>query len=200
MLIFKKDLINRFKFGNAAPKFGEAIYVNPQTCSHLLIPGQWNRDHSGHVAAGDWDLKILPVTESPKYKYCYDHWVNGTSWKDAGAYDYLKRLIDQRGVPVEGCVTDADIIRRFEKLDKIFEQVSKAGELYPQKKLNPENFRATGGVYFHIDRNNVPLFSGGGAHRFAMSKILNFSIIPGQLGVVHKAALNNWMKYKDRPE
>ena len=194
----KRDLISRYKFGKVAPYFGQAIYINPQTCNTFF--SDWDRKHSGTVKDGDWDLAVHPLIEYPKYKHCIDHWVKGVSWKDAGAYDFLRSLIKQRGVPIDGCFTEEEIINRYDKLDKIFEQVSRAGELYPRKKVNPHNFRESGGVYFHIDRNNMPVFGTGGAHRFAMSKILNFSIIPAQLGVVHKAAVNDWVKYKTPPK
>lgn len=196
---FRRDLINQLKYGSSAPRFGQMIYVNPQACDTYLV-SEWNRKHSGDVQPGDWDLNVKPLTEHPKYKYCVQHWVYGVSWKESGAYEFLRELIRKKGEPVDGCFTEGDILSRYDELDRVFEHVSRTGELYTRRKVNPYNFRETGGIYFHIDRQTTPVFGGGGVHRFSISKILNFTLVPAQLGVVHRDAVKDWGKFKNLPQ
>lgn len=183
------------RYGADAPRFGEGIFVNPTACDSILVD-VWGRKHSGDVTGGDWDLQATPLADYPKFRFCVDHWVHGVPWKDTGAYEYLLKLIEQKGRPVDKCFTLQDIIERYEALDVVFGEVSKSGKFKSQKAINHFNFRETGGVYFHIDRNNRPVSGGGGIHRLAMSKILKFSCIPAQLGVVHDDAVKRWKIYK----
>jgi hypothetical protein len=157
---------------------------------------EWSRKHSGYVVDGDWDLNTIPLIEYPKFKFCIQHWVNGLSWEESGAYDFLMKLIEKKGGAVDNCLTLKDVIKRYEMLDVIYHQLSQNSKFHKQKQLNPNNFRETGGIFFHINRNNIPVFGGGGVHRLAMSKILNLNVVPAQLGVVHKAAIKDWIKFK----
>ncbi|MBL7835052.1 MAG: hypothetical protein JNK18_13925 [Cyclobacteriaceae bacterium] len=195
----KRDLLNKVRYGNSAPRFGQIIYVDPRKCNSYLV-SEWNRKHSGDVQSGDWDISVRPLEEHPKYQYCVQHWVHGVSWRDAGAYDFLKGLIEARGEAVDGCFTEQDILDRYDELDRVFEYVSRTRQLSPRKEINPDNFRETGGIYFHINRSGIPIFGGGGVHRFSMSKILNFTCVPAQLGVVHADAVKDWQKLKNLPE
>jgi hypothetical protein len=194
--IFKRDVINRIRYGADAPRFGEAIFINPTACESILV-NVWNRKHSGDVTGGDWDLKPTPLAEYPKFKFCVDHWVKGVPWKDTGAYEHLMKLIDKKGGPVDECLTIKDVMLRYETLDIVFEEVAKSGELRMRRAINYYNFREVGGVYFHIDRNNTPISGGGGIHRLAICKILKFSCVPAQIGVVHKAAVRQWRIFKE---
>ena len=199
LFFLQRDLANRIRYGKTAPRFGEQIFLRASDCNTFLISGL-NRKDSGCVMDGNWDLSLSPITDHPKYRYCFSHWVDGLSWKEAGAYDFLMSKILESGNPVDECLTEQDVIERYDRLDRMFDQVSTTGRLYSQKEINPDNFRETGGVYVHVDRNNAPIFGGGGMHRFAVSKILNLPSIPAQLGVVHKNAINDWVTYKAIPE
>ena len=196
--ILTRDLSNTLKYGKNAPYYGQTIFISPASCNDFMIT-EWGRKHSGNVVDGDWDLKTIPLMEYPKFKFCIQHWQEGLSWKETGAYDFLLGLIAKKGGPVDNCLTLPDVIRRYEVLDTIFDQLSDNTKFYLRKQLYPENFRETGGIFFHINRHNAPIFGGGGVHRLAMSKILKFDIIPAQLGVVHKDAIKSWASLKKKP-
>jgi hypothetical protein len=123
------------------------------------------------------------------------HWELGLSWRDAGAYDYMMGRIAQSG-ELDGCRTLTDVVKRYDRLDELFEQVQREGRLRAVPEVRPNTFREQGGVYMHIGRNNSPIFGTGGCHRLAIAKVLDLEEIPTQLGVVHPEALRIWTTYR----
>ena len=123
------------------------------------------------------------------------HWQENIPWAETGIYEYMLLEINRKG-SVDGCCSLEDIILRYEKLDKIFEGVKAAKALKTQKELNPLAFNECGGILFHIDRNNKPIYGAGGVHRFSMAKILGLKEIPAQLGLIHPDALKDWRIHK----
>jgi hypothetical protein len=88
----------------------------------------------------------------------------------------------------DGCHSLADVRRRFDELDAVFERIQTTGRLSTRAELDPTNFREVGGVLMHIGLNGEPVFSGAGCHRFAMALLLK-QPFPAQLGVVHASGL-----------
>lgn len=192
-----RDCKNLLFYGFKAPLFAERIYINQRNCKVYCT--KWNREYTGRVIGGDWDLGLQPIERHPKFEYCVRHWVNGLSWQASGAYDLMKKLIDEKGGRVDDCLTFEDIKQRYERLDQIFFEVKHDMKVLPQQVHQPGGFRESGGVYVHINRNNDPVFGGGGVHRFAITKILELDWIPAQLGVVHKEAIKKWIVYRNSP-
>jgi hypothetical protein len=110
----------------------------------------------------------------------------------------MEEAIGCRGVH-DGCTTMKDIIKRYELLDNIFEEVRREGRLKTIKEINPGSFRDKGEALFHIGPDGQPLFDGEGGsnHRVAIAYILQIPM-PGQIGCVHKSALNKLrsLRYK----
>ena len=140
----------------------------------------------------------MSVTEIPKIKFCYEHWVNNVSWKDTGAYDYMLKSVIKKGEH-DGCKNFEDIIKRYEELDLIFDQVKKEGRLRTRKEINPGNFRGSGEVIIHIGPDGEIYFEGegGGNHRFAIDYILKL-LLPAQVGCIHKSAIQYLSKQRKR--
>ena len=67
----------------------------------------------------------------PKVKFSIDHWVNGIPWAETGVYDYMLMRIKERKLKgemgIDECENMQDIIKRYETLDLIFEQVKREG-------------------------------------------------------------------------
>lgn len=186
-----RDLANYCRYGAVAPRFAERIWVNAEECElgmppHVVrqLTGLHRRKHSSRDASGKvvhqlWPHhEAIPVTEVPTVRFCIEHWVNGVSWENAGAYEHMEKLIAQRGRRVDGCESMEDVVRRYERLDSIFEQVRSEGRLQPDR----------GGPAIHIGPEGQPFFGGLAFHRFAMAWILNLRF-PAQLGCVHHTAL-----------
>lgn len=203
MLSFKQSLYryyiglnNKLKYGKNGPEFGELIYINPQNHKSILQLG--GRINTSRVIGGDWDLGDTTSFENhPKFIACKLRWMENVSWEETGIYDYMLKLIQENG-PVDGVHNLKEIILRYKKLDEVFKEVKRTRKFKTQKELNPNNFNEYGGLFFHIDRNNNPIFGGGGLHRLSMAKILKLEIIPAQLGVVHSEAIKTWKLHKSK--
>ncbi|WP_236040483.1 hypothetical protein [Marinobacter nauticus] len=198
-----RDFYNRLKYGPMAPQYGERIDVPARECLEYLPSSLLYRTFSTRLRQGSglvvhrWpDEGVKPVIEHPKVRYCYRHWVDGESWQQAGAYDYLmERISGSQSGRFDGCSNLSDVKQRYERLDRIFESISASGQLLAQGQLTPGNFREVGGVQIHLGPGGQPVFSGAGAHRFAMARILDL-VIPAQIGVVHQDALSTLQQFR----
>lgn len=186
---------NKIKHGKDGPVFGELIYVNPQNFDDFIPVS--HRSSSGLIMHGDWDLQPKKKIDATIiYNACQNHWEYNVPWEETGIYDFMLNKIEKFGGHVDGCSNLEDIIIRYKKLDLLFEEVKKTRRFKTQKELNKTAFNEHGGLLFHIDRNNKPIYGGGGMHRFTLSKILKLEIIPAQLGVVHIKAIKSWKDHK----
>ena len=195
-LPINRDISNKFKYGYLAPVYAERIWVNPSDCN-LFISHKFFKDFNGVTdirgSSGkviDYSLLLkqaIAVTKVIRIKFCFDHWVKGLPWEDTGVYEYMEKFIIKDG-EVDGCRSINDIIKRYKKIDSIFEQVKQEGRLKTRKEINSKNFREVDGILIHIGPQGKPIFSGGGCHRFAMALILGLRF-PAQIGCVHPSAI-----------
>jgi hypothetical protein len=179
------DAWNILTFGMDAPLFAERIYVDPRCCRAITPTKKkrlgWDRRFSGRVLR-NWPIQeeeMIAITQLKKVKYCIDHWVNGVAWENTGAYESYRR----KGIQLE------KIIRRYERLDKIFEEVRLHRCLRTKQEINPKNFREMDGIRINIGPSGRLVFGDGGTHRLAIALILNINVIPAQLGCVYVGAL-----------
>lgn len=191
---FLRDVKNRVLYGARAPLSDETLYVRPRdiTRRYVANPAEgaplFRRRHSGLVKGGDWDLSTLPLAQSPKYHACLAHWVDGISWEQTGIYDLHLDRIARNGVS-DACRTLDDLKARYERLDRLFDQVQREGRLRDACQIEHYFRREHGGVFVHIDRHGRPLRNGGGEHRFLIAHILDLPEMPVQPGVIHLDAL-----------
>jgi hypothetical protein len=199
-----RDIKNIFRYGFSAPKFAERIWVDSQSISKALIGSITDlsrqkvsgRKDSAKVV--DFSLsanKVTPINEVKKIRFCIEHWVNGKTWENTGVYEYMREVVRERGGYADKCKTIDDIVKRYKRLDLIFEQVKREGRLRTMKELRLGNFREQGGVLLHIGPDGELFFGGGGAHRFAIAYILKVPL-PAQIGVVHVSAIDHLSKIR----
>lgn len=195
---YLRDIKNKLLYGPQAPKTAELIWVNSNDCNYAFL-GKDNhydpRKYSGRVITETFLNNQINILELPKIKYCYERWINGKSWEEAGAYDYMLRLLKLYG-KADNCKNIDDVKRRYDNLDEIFLTIKKEGRLRTKKEIDRKSFRENQGILININENGEPLFGGGGNHRFAMAKILKITF-PAQVGYVHKEGikyLNNYRK------
>lgn len=182
----RRDAAALLRYGSDAPRFAERLWLHPYDVVGALS-SPINQKLRGPVATGDWDRHLVPLERLPKIAICLSHWEAGVSWRDAGAYDLMMSLIGETGHAVDGCSTFADVVKRYERLDRLFDTVSQ------ERQLRAAPFRREfGGVLIHLDRDGRPVFGGGGCHRMAIASILALSRMPARLGVVHQQALPFW--------
>lgn len=191
-----RDAMRMVRYGWDAPRIAERIWIRPADC--VAAVSSVLRQQTGQVLGGDWDLRVGPLSELPKFRMALMHWHCGLSWRDVGAYDYMMQRIAECG-ELDGCRSMTDVIARYDRLDVIFEHVQREGRLRTQAEVQPGNFREQRGVYVHIGRQNTPIFGSGGCHRLAIATVLELEQIPVQLGVVHPGALASWHVFR-RPQ
>lgn len=186
------DLSNRRAYGRGAPRYAERVWIDPMKCHRLVTKGM-SREFSGHVVAGDWDLPTEPLSSLVKFRACEQHWTNGVPWEETGVYEHMMALISEHG-EADGCRTLPDVVARYSRLDRMWQQVLVEGQLRSRVELHQRGFRALGEIYLHVDRNGRILFGGGGCHRLAAAQLARLKWVPAQLGVVHAQSLEEWTK------
>lgn len=196
---YLRDASNLFRFGKAAPKSAQRIWINPAEVTTVIdkerVSNRFSRTYTGLVLHGDWDKKIKPIEEFPKYKICVKRFIQNKSWRESGAHELMLNRLKNND-KVDGCKNLDDIEERYNKLDELYDHLKKGGKFKTRPEIKgPDFFREKNGVYVHINRDAKPIFGGGGWHRLIISKILDLSLIPAQLGIIHMDAISKkWKK------
>lgn len=183
---------DRRRHGSATPRRHELIRVDPLACSRATL--YFHKAYSGAIRAGDWDRDARPIDELDRMRFCRSHWEDGVPWEDTGAYEYVLDRIREKGRPIDGCRDLDDVRRRYERLDRVFDQVRREGRLRTQAEMRPRAFREYGGIYFSVGRDGEVIFTGYGHHRLAMARVLGLASVPGAIGYVHPAAMPDWRR------
>lgn len=193
-LMFFFDSMNKKRFGPDAPVFAERIWINPKDCTKALFTIQninLGQGVSGWVDETIWiqkDACQIPITNVKKIQFCIDHWVNGVAWKDTGIYDLMESVRIENGGIVDGCKNMDDIIKRYDNLDVIYNQIEKEGRFRTMKEQNLKNFRESGGIIIHVGPEGELFLGVGGTHRFVIALILGLNL-PAQIGCVHPGSI-----------
>lgn len=190
-----RDRLNRLRYGPDAPQSDELIWIRPRDVTHWYKSDpargapRFRRRHSGMVATGDWDRSTKPFGSHIKLDSIRRHFEDGVPWHETPLFDWMLDRIGEHG-RIDGCHTREDLIARYERLDRIFEETKRTGHLRPHGSVN-QTRREHGGILVHIGRDGTPLRDGGGMHRFAIAYILGLEKIPAQLGVIHLDAVKS---------
>ncbi len=188
-----RDVANRLRFGAGAPQSDELIWVRPNDVSdwYKVDPTngapRFRRRHSGMVAGGDWDLSRKPLGDHLKLDSIRAHFDEGVPWKDTKLFDWMLSQIAEKG-QIDTCRSREDLIARYDRLDRIYDEAKRTGTLKPHGSVN-DTRGEHGGILVHIARDGTPLRDGGGMHRFAIALVLGLEKIPAQLGVIHRQAV-----------
>ena len=91
---YTRGIKNRLLYGKGAPAFAQLYYINPKEVKLVQKKSALYRKFalSGMVMGGDWDLQTYAVSELEKYHICRKRFVDGLSWKEAGAYANMARV------------------------------------------------------------------------------------------------------------
>lgn len=156
----------------------------------LFSPGEVTRSygrfkpstHHGTVAPGDWDRKHHHFGTNALAKAALRHWRDGVAWEDTGVVEVQLRRIEEYGpIWADRLATRDDIMRRYERLDELYELVRRTGEL-------PAVTHTEDRIYIHLDRDGRAVFGHRGVHRFVITHLLGVPDVPARLGAVHPEA------------
>ena len=188
-----RDVTNRLRFGPDAPQSDELIWVHTKDVTDWYKPDPENgaprfrRRHSGMVAGGTWDQSRKPVGSHIKLNSIRDHYERGVPWQQTKLFAWMVQQIAEKG-QIDSCRTEEDLIARYERLDRIYDEAQRTGTLRPHGSVN-DTRGEHGGILVHIARDGTPLRDGGGMHRFAIAIVLGLARVPAQLGVIHPMAV-----------
>jgi len=127
--------------------------------------------------SGDIVGQISPIKE------VLSHFMHGISWAETGLYERMEKQLSEIGY-VDGCRSMADVYRRYENLDRLYDETAKIGRLKTQAEIYQLSIREFGGITFHIDADGELLFSRIGQHRMAIALALGLTEAPFALGAV----------------
>ncbi len=228
---YKRTLCNIVRYGWAAPRFGELLWVYPHKHTKILVKddlkrlaGTTNKDVlKGRVVTGwtseellersfditdypkerfcikDWNKETLNDAQriSYRFKFCVEHFVYGISWEDTGVYEAIENEIVALNFAVDGCKNRDDVVKRYNELDLIFEQVKKEGRFRKQNEIDKafKSSRKHSQLMLLIGPNNNTFLHGGGWHRFAIGYILQLPV-PAMISCVHESAIPYLKKYR----
>lgn len=206
----KVNFGNKLAYGRNAPRYGERIWVNPSLIRDkvpIMVRQKYFRTihvPEGAVIGGDWDQQGLPIELQSVFRACRDHWINGVPWEQTGRYEVMLKEIRNKGDRYSGCANLGDIVARYRKLDKIYEEIRaekrfQTGEEKNSGKGKILSLHKKADVVICIDRHGVPLLAGDGQHRVSIAKILELPVIPAVLGVVHPQGLKYLDSYRKPP-
>lgn len=171
-----RNFYNRVKFGRKSPRFNQHVWIAPSV--DKLYSGKLESHRkailSGKVVTSSWPFeKTTPLSQRVKMQICHRRWVEGMSWKEAGAYEWMEKSLKRNGV-IDGCRNKSDIVERYKTLDNVYLLAKEAGGFHERFFVN-----------IHIGPDGTLFFGyGGGAHRLAIAHILKFPI-QARIGLVH---------------
>lgn len=197
LLIYKKDLRNKLKYGWSAPLFNERIWVDPRKIEYMIereeverVSGLHRSKASGVIV--DWSEveNFKHIEEEFRIQYCYAHWKEGKSWEELGVIDHMSKSKKYGSWPRK------KIKARFEMLDRAFEETKKERRLKTREEMDPSNFRESEGILVHIGADGDVIFGGNGFHRLAIAKVLELEKIPACVGLVDRDSIKYLDEYR----
>ena len=180
-------------YGINAPKHLETIWINPQKVDSyipkneiLRVTGKSRKEASGQVV--DWSdvNKILPLENDFRYRYAFQRWRDGESWKEIGVFEYMKtKTIKYKNM------SQNQLEDRYKRFDELFQDLKSSGEVKKRSEVDPSSFREENGILIHIGANGKLYFGGIGFHRFSIAKVLNLNQIPACIGIVDQNSIKH---------
>jgi hypothetical protein len=176
---------NRIRFGKGAPRPNERLWIDPALVENALdgLPVR-----SGFVLDRWPPVEPAPFEEHVHVRFALAHWQDGVPWEETGAYEYMLERIRVRGQQ-DGCRDLADVERRYERLDELFETARREGRLRTRPELDSAAREEDGGILMHIGPDGQPAIGDGGKHRLTIAKLLGLPVVPTRIGYVHRDAL-----------
>jgi hypothetical protein len=177
---------NIVRFGRRAPRPNERLWIDPGRVRYALggVPVR-----SAQVI-GEWPpAKLVPFEEHVHVGFALAHWRDGVRWEDTGAYDYMLKQISIRGRQ-DGCFDLDDVVRRYERLDDLYDTVGREGRLRTRSDLDPKARNEDGGILVHIGPGGEPAIGDSGKHRLTIAKLHGLKTVPARIGYVHRDAVS----------
>lgn len=180
-----RELDNRIHHAPFNPKVSERLWIDP---AQIRLATAWFPARSGLVVRQWPPSDLLPLERHPHVAYARAHWVEGLTWAETGALEYMDQQIAARGQQ-DGCRDRSDVLARFARLDEMYAAVKREGRLRTRQEIAPRAFREEGGILVHVSPDGELVSGDSGKHRLTIAQLHRLERIPVRLGQIHVAAL-----------
>lgn len=156
-----------------------------------------DKPYSNHlfpkISGGEWDRKPTDLSESPRYKSFYQHFVEGVEWSATDYYSNKKESFSKNESQYSRN-TNQSFEQKLQRIDELYSSIKKDG--YKKQKKLPRKANSVNDKIDHYLRefNEVTVNIGrkgqiilvNGNHRVTIAKILGIDKIPVRVLVRHK--------------
>lgn len=178
----------RIYFDGAPPAFCDPlryILVNPMEiqlrCGLSYPQGgavlRSRLDNYGRVVKQrSWETGARPLHGYSLYRCLERRFLDGVSWEKSGAIPLKLKEIAKAGRPIDGCASREDVVKRYRKIDRLYEDMRAHGYKRQIDLLNPANI--SNEIFVSIGASGRLYFSNGGNHRIMLAQILRLEAMP----------------------
>lgn len=177
------------------------VSVSTEAVRRIPDPRFARWEFLGEARSGKWDRSDRTVEDSIKYRSVVDRFENGTPWEETDIYREAVKRIERGETYWNGCRTLADVERRTEYVDDLFERIREEGyrsqeEIYgnPLRSivLSRTFDRSKEEIAVAIGRDGEVLFVDGN-HRLAIANVLSLEEIPVHVVTRH----SGWQEIRE---
>lgn len=140
-----------------------------------------DRDHV-YVARGDWDLDLPAFDAHPLPRAIEDHFLRGVPWAETEYYVTELDLVRRRGRGHNGCRSVEDVQKRWDLLDRIYEDMRDNG----YRMLEELGDAATRDLLINVGRHGQLIYETG-KHRLSIARVLGIQRVPVRVMVRHQS-------------
>jgi 2-polyprenyl-3-methyl-5-hydroxy-6-metoxy-1,4-benzoquinol methylase len=148
------------------------------------------------VEDGDWDKNLMPIEELIIYDSIHKMFLENVKWEDTKLFKFILEKVNN-GKVQWSCKNREDIIKRGEKIRKLYEEISSQNKIITQRDYPGRIFNPTGKfndeITVVIDRDGKFIFYNNANHRFSIAKVLNFKTVPVKVYKRHE----EWEVFKN---
>ena len=176
--------------------FGRPFFIQTSAIRNQVI----NANKFSEIITDFSLLHPQPLSENQKITKLLSHFLHQIPWEETGLYQELELKIKNMGGSYKGLKNLQDIAQYYSRMDEMYALTKQFGLDLPDTNsriLSKFHTQPMNGIFFVIDENGVPYFTGRGSHRLAASIAANSQKTPGYLIGIAKLALTNrtWKKY-----
>jgi hypothetical protein len=176
--------------------FGRPYFIQTSAIKNQVI----KMNKSSEIINDFSLLRTQPLSENEKINKLLSHFLYKTPWEETGLYQALELQIKNMGGSYKGLKNLQDITKYYSNIDKMYASTKEFGLNLPDANsgiLSKFRTQPMNGIFFALDDNGLPYFTGRGSHRLAASIAANSLKTPGYLIGISKLALINqtWKKF-----
>ncbi|MES3518013.1 MAG: hypothetical protein PPP58_10150 [Natronomonas sp.] len=162
------------------------LWVDPRRITAVPETLWYRWTHFGETRDGEWDRTDRTVDDLIKYRSVVDRFENDRPWEETAVYREAMKRVRSGGTYWNGCRTAADVRRRAEHVEELYERIDEHG-YRSQEQLRGESLReitlsrtfdrSQEEVAVAVGRNGEFLFVDGN-HRLAIAHVIGIEEIP----------------------